>query len=491
MCVMKNLNACVGVALLMLTLNSCQESELNYLSSIDENSTVIESHNDNTVSFENVAALFKGSVAGTRSTVDIDCICDEANDTLLYVYNKPEGGWIIFSTDNRVPAIVAESDSGSFSELMNNESAECWVKSIADDMKIIKKLDDKNLNFSVSEINGNKDFWKSESLQAESAIQMANINNGASTNGIRDTPLIPDEPRGHYEYASTSFFTEVYDSVPPMILTDWHQNYPYNKYCPYKTIGSGRAPAGCTVIAAGQILFFLHYNYGIPRTAPSKAYCNGNVDAENFAYDWAQTDYTSEIWREMYYDSSAAAPLIADIGRRLKTKYGNDGSSSNTRNLVSEVFAKYGVNATYSVYNIDKLKNSLINGLPVIVGAFSIDPKDNTKKVGHDFIADRYKRVRVRREAHYSWVYESSQNPSSPITDQGYAKCMPDSIVISYLSPEIDMIGMNWGYGWRCNNNSEWYSLTGDWIKNIDSYKYNYNLNRDMIYINSINLQGL
>ena len=34
------------------------------------------------------------------------------------------------------------------------------------------------------------------------------MTSGASTNG-KDLPLIPEKPSGHYEYASTSIFTEV------------------------------------------------------------------------------------------------------------------------------------------------------------------------------------------------------------------------------------------------------------------------------------------
>lgn len=262
-----------------------------------------------------------------------------------------------------------------------------------------------------------------------------------------------------------------------MTTTNWNQKPPYNKFCPFCTdIPVLRAPAGCAPVAVAQMLYFLHNKYGIPRTAPSKAYCYGNVDAD---YDWAQTDYTEEIWDEMRFSASAAAPLIADLGRRMKTTYGNESSSTIGDNMVPKGFAPYGINATYTDYNVDLVKQNLLNGLPVLITASSIDPVQSSKTVGHAFIVDRYKRARIRREAHYSWVYDES-------SIIGFTQCVPDSIVVSYLAPEINMIGMNWGSLY--NIYSEWYTLTGDWIRSNGSETYNYNLYRKMIYVNSVKL---
>lgn len=53
---------------------------------------------------------------------------------------------------------------------------------------------------------------------------------------------------------------------------------------------------------------------------------------------------------------------------------------------------------------------------------------------------------------------------------------------IEYVySPIIDAIGMNWGWGSKYNNNTDWYSLTGDWISS-EFNKYNWNISREMIY---------
>ncbi|MDE6023030.1 MAG: Spi family protease inhibitor, partial [Muribaculaceae bacterium] len=98
-------------------LVSCQEldNEDNFPNNADLESVSTHASSNN-VSIEDVRSLHKDNGYGTRSSVDIDCICDEAKDTLLYVYNKPDGGWIVYSSDMRVPPIIAESESGSFAD---------------------------------------------------------------------------------------------------------------------------------------------------------------------------------------------------------------------------------------------------------------------------------------------------------------------------------------------------------------------------------------
>jgi hypothetical protein len=125
----------------------------------------LESKIGNHVSYDNIVALCKGQNSITRhdtdNSFDINCIVNDDNDTLLYVCGKQEGGWTIYSSDTRVPAIIAQSDEGSFELLMQNENAKAWIESIAEDMRIIKSLDDDKLNFSEEEIERNKSFWSS------------------------------------------------------------------------------------------------------------------------------------------------------------------------------------------------------------------------------------------------------------------------------------------------------------------------------------------
>jgi hypothetical protein len=395
------------------------------------------------------------------------------NDTALFVRIKQSGGWTIYSTDTRVPPIVAQSDNGSFEELMQIESAKLWIQSMAEDMAVIKTLPNEELNFSQDEITNNISFWESISCPdeyvKESLLQTAKV--------LKDTLVIKDSltfenptlSNGHYEYAYTTSYSEVYDSIQRMTVTDWHQRAPYNEYCPLKSDNETHAPAGCVAIAGAQMLFYLHDYYGVPSTAPSEAYCEGNINS----YTWNQTNYTTDIWESMNNNGIYAAPLIADVGRRIDMDYQDDASGAYMQDLVQNVFVPYGISCVYAKYDTELLKNSLINKMPVLLSAYS--KKDNgTTRVGHAFIADKYKRTHTVTEIHYNWVFDYEDIYTE-------LSLPPEKIEYSYDSPSIDMIGINWGWGPDYNTN-EWFCLTGDWIKEYHTSSYNWNISRYMIH---------
>ena len=422
--------------------------------------------NGHRVKYNDILTLDQCQNVQTRTESEasvIECLTNDVKDTMLYVVKKENGGWIMYSSDTRVPAIVALSESGSFDELMQIDGAQLWIQSIIDDMNAIRELPDDMLNFTQEEIESNKTFWKSVSSPDEYVKETM----GTSTRAHGDIILPP--LAGHYELTNSEYHSEIYDSIDRIIKTNWHQGFPYNIYCPLIADDTTEhAPAGCVAIAGAQMLYFLHDKYNVPKTAPSEAYCNGDINS----YTWAQTNYTSEIWDEMSVSGYKAAPLIADVGRRVNIRYGKDGSSAITSDLVNKVFVPYGISCTYTQYNVDQLRNSLSNGMPVLLRAST---SSSTGQLGHAFIADRYKRERIVTKNYYRWVYDNPSDKPRPLVDE--------KIEYTYSSPKITMIGMNWGWGYNYYFKDEWFTLTGDWIsKNINMSIYNWNISRHMIY---------
>lgn len=420
------------------------------------------------VTLDAVAALTEAQMGMTRNSSDIrnriTCYTDTAKDTLLFICDNSEGGWTMYSSDTRVPPIVAQSGTGTFAEAMENENAAWWIKTIAEDMKAIRSAGDNELNFSKEEIESNANFW--ESVSAPNKFVKEQL-------GMNETRW-KDLPTGHYEFVGSSYHTEIYDSIPRLTVTNWHQDSPFNDYCPYRTdFTTYRSPAGCVAIAGAQMLYFLHEELGVPQTAPSEAYCNG---ANNTNYDWSQYNYTSGIW-DIMNTGSNAAPLIADIGRRVDMNYGNNGSGTYTSRLVNKVFIPYGIDCTYSSYNVEDVKNSLLTGMPVILSAAALDDGET---VGHAFITDRYRRIRGVTTNRYEWVYDYI--PTNPDGTPILIPNAPHKVETSYSSPTINMIGMNWGWGSDYNNEEEWYSLTGDWICEETYDQLNWNRSRYMIH---------
>lgn len=452
-------------------LFSCTDSMQEYAAMDDLNNNVqTESDRSHFVSKSDIAALLRAQSNSTRSVSecedDITCFVDEKHDTLLYACNKTDGGWIVYASDTRVPAIVAESSAGTFAEAMQNEAAKMWMESIKEEMKVIKSLPDKKLNFSPEEIENNKDYWLAISNPDKFVKMKLGIENETGQKGL---PMAT----GHYEFSGTYDTIEYYDSIPKLTTTNWDQSTPFNNFCPYISGSSSvHAPAGCVAIAGAQMLYFLHNKLGVPETAPSEAYVYGHVGYPD--YYWSQYNYTSTIWNDMATNESSAAPLIADVGRRVNMNYGNNGSGAYTSDLVNGVFAPYGISCTYATYNTTNLRSSLSAGFPVIVSAHAIDGQETA---GHAFIIDHYRRYRTLTQYCFIWVWDTTP-PGVPLIEH------PNQYEYVYSSPYINMIGMNWGWGQNHNNN-EWYSMTGDWITYSTynpSDSLNWNISRNMIY---------
>ena len=445
------------VSLSVLALASCTENFQEDLADVPTATLTEEETQNNHVSYSDIVSLTKAQNSETRAyegqEPKIECITNSSNDTLLYIHQKPTGGWTIYSSDTRVPSIVAESDEGSVEKLMECESVKEWIKWMSEDMEIISKLPDDKLKFTKNEVKANRAFWKSVSATDKY------VKEKLAETGTR---ALPKFPGGHYKLVSSKTYYEYYDTGDRLTKTNWHQGFPFNSDCP------NGCPAGCVAIAAAQMLYFLHYELGVPQEAPVAPGKNG-----------VYNNYSSSIWNTMNINNvykSDAAPLIADVGRLVDMDYNYDQSGAVTGDLPEKVFKPYGISCIYTDYNIPKLINSLEKGMPVILRASSEEGD------GHTFIADRYKRYRDKTINYYEWV---SDKPGGPTTPPPTIPTIPVSmkryIDTVYSKPIIDAIAMNWGWGEKLNTG--WYTLTGDWVDPRDLVqRRNWKIGRHMIY---------
>ena len=456
--------------IIAFSLCSCNNDMLEGMNTSNELASLHNSIDTcHQVHLSDVLTLVSAQHASTRATGAassmVSCYVDKVQDTLFYVFDLPAGGWVIYSSDTRVPPIIAQGSTASFYDAMKNPARRSWIETLAVEMKIIKQLNDDVLNLTAEEIECNKTYWKAVSSPNEYVIE-----HSAMSTRARDSFMVKPIVKGHYELKMSSSHIETYDSIGSLLSTKWHQDYPYNLYCPLKKKGQGRAPAGCVAVAGAQMLLFLHNKLGVPRTAPSEAYCYGSVGSD---YDWSQFNYTSDVWDMMEYDGRSAAPLIADVGRRVKMGYTDNGSSATTSDLVNKVFVPYEINCRYGAYDPNVLRNELLRGFPIILRASS-------KNEGHAFISDRYRRTRMITTNVYEWVYDEIPNGSN--SGDPFLEYIPPKKEIVYSLPVVSAIGMNWGWGPAFQDESEWYSLTGSWIKKVNNVTYNWNTARAMIY---------
>ncbi|MBR6196681.1 MAG: hypothetical protein IKQ72_03705 [Bacteroidaceae bacterium] len=72
-------------------------------------------------------------------------------------------------------------------------------------------------------------------------------------------------------------------------------------------------------------------------------------------------------------------------------------------------------------------------------------------------------------------MYDSPSGPEVPLP---YVKNKHEYV---YSSPEITMIGFNWGWGDKDNyDDKQWFTLTENWIRK--NYEGDWSINKSMIY---------
>lgn len=380
---------------------------------------------------------------------DVSPYCGSSGDTLLYIVNYGDNdGWQILSSDARTPAVIAEGETGSFSLTEGSPAVQVWLDCTAQDIAAVRRASDSQLNFSKDEIAANKQVW-----------------------GMRgDGDLEPIElEMGHWEYTVTAD-TIVTETLNHM-LPEWHQDAPYNAYCPLKSNSTtDRAPAGCVAVAGAQTLYYLHSLWGVPSTMYSTCSCTGNIN--NYSRSFSNS--TSTAWSAMctgcIFDltADAEAILIAFTGHCVNMHYHNTYSSAQTADLGPDFFDQYGIAIRSRSYNADTVKHYLNQNLPIIVAA------GDSSGDRHCFAIDGYKKEFISYATYHYFVPD---HPNSWIPTPEYEPYY----TYSQTTPAIKHIRINWGWisQWLGGTNNGWYGLTADWYVNNNTNHYSNNV---MIY---------
>ena len=368
--------------------------------------------------------------------------------TRRFIINYSDGnGWKILSSDIRTPAVLAESDTGSFSMNDDDSGIAVWLDIMSTNMNNISKSPDKDLAFTNEEILSNRSVWTGERI-------------------ILDPIIVED---GHWEDEIISSSIEVLDTIDHFVAK-WHQGVPYNQYCPLKTDGSGnRMPAGCVSVAGSEVLFYLHEKFGHPHTMFTSMSESGDtlIFSNPNSTVWALMNKECQF---VPYSNLPEALMIRYVGARILTDYHNTFSWALPAALRTLLFNAEGYNCTSDDYNETIVMNSLINMLPVIITASDQLIPINGRI--HSFVIDGYRTKRTKYYHHYYWVWdnpEAAHNHLTPVDYYGY----------TYSSLRIDIL-INWGWKseWESPGiNNGFYSLSSGWeVTNGSTYDYNYNV---------------
>ena len=458
-----------------LVVSSCAKSELGTPQETVSSERDQEGISSNRVTMSDVEKTLQSSQTKTgvlEKSFIISPYTSATSDTLMYIVNyKDNGGWKIYSSDKRTPAILAEDNKGCFSIENGSPAVAIWIAHMAEDIARVRRASDDELSFSEDEIRANKAFW------------------GIEQPRIHGDPYWHETPPGHWEETITSQDVVIDSLSEPHLVAKWHQRAPYNEYCPYlESDPYTRSVAGCVAIAGSQMLLYLHNTLGVPNTMVSSGYCIGNTNG----YYRDFTNPTTTVWSTMsaeYQDTSSVslpeAIMIGHVGALVGMHYcdpliGDPYSWAIPVNLKTNVFEPYGINCSHGDYNENIVKNSLENRMPVVVSGSDLLVPTNGHI--HAFVIDGFRYTQtVYTHRHY---YVLDESPG------GMMYVMPeDYYTYTYSSPVLSSIKINWGWKsqWKNGLNDGWYSLTAGWtVMESDGHGgyvyYDYNHWLKMIY---------
>ena len=288
----------------------------------------------------------------TRSTCD--------TTSLIYLVNfEEDSGYAALSANTQIkPSVIFIADNGCahISDFINDNNCDETL-TIED---IYYEPDD---DYFLGAVTANNNGL---------TLQQDIINNIVSLRDDRQT----SDP---FDDETFLPHTIPYINKSPLIKTLWHQNYPYNKNFPKKQdSNTDNCPAGCTVIATGQLLTFLsdidiETNFNISNTTWK--------EIEQFQVDPYDSPDNSDNYNSNYKTKREnIAIILKHIADKINVKYnygiGNSKGTYGRPVMIANYLKSLGYNVTHlkNRPNISKDTQSLINtsldnNHPVLVGA--------------------------------------------------------------------------------------------------------------------------
>ncbi|MDP4290531.1 MAG: C10 family peptidase [Bacteroidota bacterium] len=340
----------------------------------------------------------------------------EKKNPYFYVVNYDGGGYSIISADKRLMPILAYGDNGYFNVDSLPFGVAKWLEASASLIQYSRTTGLKQSSTVAYQ-------WSSMSCDQD--LVSYHSPSGGSLKSTQFYECPPPPPPANSETTVT---------VGPLLNTTWYQDCNYNSYCPNLSGGPcGHAYTGCSTTALAQVMAYWKY----PTTY------NGNTINWN---SMSLTTGNDEVSKLMGYIFPLVISSYDAGGSSCTNDYNIRDALVDNFHYSSAALAGWVNLIKYNGgYDYDKVRSSIANLQPVILGGFSSDWSILGIPIvddGHTWVCDGYMQT-----TYYTNGIESSQ----------------------YL-----LFHMNWGWGGSYDN---WYYFN-DWNNPNGDFKY-YN---DMIY---------
>ncbi len=185
--------------------------------------------------------------------------------------------------------------------------------------------------------------------------------------------------------------------------TNWHQESPYNDFCPIDGNNGQRSVAGCPAIAMAQILDYHRSINGVVFNDSDDYYHNydGNrywIDDDSEAYDFPSfpeldgylITLSSHYQDNISLTGNDKASLVFACGVAAQQVYGSEISGTFGVDQVYRAYLRFGIDGVELLDGDDsnlygRMRMNMVDGLPVHLAV--VTPDWNS---GHNFIVDGY-----------------------------------------------------------------------------------------------------
>ena len=305
-----------------------------------------------------------------------------AGREVFYVFNQRDNGFVILSADDRMPSLLGYSDTDTF-------DPSCMPPQLS---------------------------WLF-SVYSQEAVAL-----------LRTSPSFIDKEDDPEENPDDGR-----DMIPPLLISRWGQNHPYDLMCP--SLGESNCVTGCVATAMAQIMKY--YEYPAAGVGSHSYIWNGEVLEYDFSqsFDFDNMLYTYSSFMDMDEEMmNAVARLMYACGVSVDMNYGLEVSDASPQNVPQAVTSWFGYDpgvryvkkAFFTPSDWEALIYAELEaGRPVIYGGetpgrYGDNPQDPG---GHQFIIDGYEHPGL---FHVNWGWNGMGN--------GYFR-------LSALEPDIQGTG--------------------------------------------------
>ena len=224
--------------------------------------------------------------------------------TGFYVFNAPDGGFVLVAADDCVRPILGYSLTGTFRADAMPTNVRGWLEDYEAGIEAVKESMSQPKSQGVKEQNSQR----AEAAVAEEWQQLLG--------GVAPEPPLTT-------------------AVSPLLTTTWNQSPLYNDQCPYDNTYGQRVVTGCVATATAQIMKYWNH--------PATGYGSHSYQASNSHedYGWLSANFgsTSYAWNQMpnaltsvssTAEINAVAQLMYHVGVAIEMQYnvGSEGGSS-------------------------------------------------------------------------------------------------------------------------------------------------------------------